>query len=592
MYQWKKYAIPALLLSIVAVGAFLRWYHFSDWIHFELDQARDARVIDRVLAGDPLDLPLLGPKAGGTFLRLGPGFYWIEYAGALLFGGAVFGGAMAVAIASIASIPVFYFLSRRYLAVHLALALTCLFSVSVFLVMYGRFAWNPNFIPFFTLLGFYALLRAVDTDEVRQGYWLVVAALSLGMATHMHFLAFLALPTIAAVFLVCRRPRIQLKFWVMSVVAIVFLYSPMILNEIETGGLNTKEFFAALTEKSTKESHPITEKVFRTVSEFGLHGIVITTGFEGATFPNIVAKDGVFGSVCDSKCDKGKWFGVAGIVIFGLSVLSLIRLWMREKNTQKKDLLFLSLLWLLVTFFLFLPLSYGIAPRFFLLNAPLFFLLLGFLLQTVQDFLFGEKRYGKTVVIGVVLLFVALNAHFLKYRFGELARADNESVESAPDRILKERIRVTLKQQQLIVDFMSYRAGIDPVPIYMFSEPQHRRALKYLMEKRHLENDVLGFSGIYQQGVYFLVLRTRSDHEDALRKYLKDYVVGEKTPFGTLTVIELHPKEDSIKEERQDFSIPESNAPSKAPARYTLREFLERNGSVTVEEDDIEEEVE
>ena len=35
-----------ILLAVLAIGIFLRSYHFADWLHFELDQSRDAKVID------------------------------------------------------------------------------------------------------------------------------------------------------------------------------------------------------------------------------------------------------------------------------------------------------------------------------------------------------------------------------------------------------------------------------------------------------------------------------------------------------------------------------------------------------------------
>ena len=93
----------------------------------------------------------------------------------------------------------------------------------------------------------------------------------------------------------------------------------------------------------------------------------------------------------------------------------------------------------------------------------------------------------------------------------------------------------------------------------MFSQHQHGRALKYLLEDRGIENAVLGFDGIYRQGVYFLILRTRSDHEDALMKYYTSYTIETKTLFGTLVVFELIPKPEAIIGERQDFSINKSS---------------------------------
>ncbi len=586
MEYWKKHHIVFLFLIILVIGAVFRFYQLGDWLHFELDQARDARVIDRALAGDVLDLPLLGPKAGGTFLRLGPGFYWLEYVGALWFGGSVVGGAFMVALASLLSIPLFYLIARRLFSTSISLGLCLLFSVSAYMVLYGRFAWNPNFIPFFTLLGLYALLRTVDRDERYQGRFLVLSALALGMATHMHFLAFLALPVIGGLFLVILRPRIALRFWVLAFTVFVALYVPMVLNEVATGGQNTQEFVAALSEKSTKEDHPLVEKAVRTVSEFGLHAIVILTGFEGATFPSVIIKDGTFGSVCDSKCDQGKWYGVAGVLILGLSVLLLVWRWWQTEPGRTRDVLLLMMLWFGVTFALFLPLSYGIAPRFFLLNAPLLFLLLGLLAQWIGGIISRKRSLGIVLSCGLIVLFVALNVHFLVARFDELARAGTESVVSAPDRILKEQIRVTLYQQETIVDFLERRSREEQVAIYMFSEPQYRRALKYLMERRGIENDVLGFSAIYRSGAYFLIVRAQSNIENRLEKYLPSFTVGPITSFGTLVAIELVPKPEAIMGERQDFSIPEKKAPSQAPPRYTLREFLARGDTTLMEEDE------
>src|SRR3989338_6583925 len=97
------------LIAIIGFGFFLRTYHFSDWLHFELDQARDVRVIDTALDGSATDLPLLGPKAGGTFLRLAPGFYYLEYVSALVFGRVPAGMAGVVGVFSLFPVPPFFF---------------------------------------------------------------------------------------------------------------------------------------------------------------------------------------------------------------------------------------------------------------------------------------------------------------------------------------------------------------------------------------------------------------------------------------------------------------------------------------------------
>ncbi len=580
-YMW-------VLVVIILFGSFLRLYQFEPWLHFELDQSRDARVVDEGFNGSFLDLPLLGPKAGGTFLRLGPAFYYLQYASGLVFGADPAGIAFFVPLLSILALVFVYLLIRRGFSRFESLALTLLFSVSVYVVLYGRFAWNPNLLIFFLPAGFYALLRAVDKEEKYGGRWFVGSMVFLTLATQFHFLAFLAVPAIAGLFLLLKRPVYSWKTWVVAIGVVPFLYLPMILNETEAGYTNTQEFLGAITEKSSKETHTFIEKTIRDATEYSQAAIVILTGFEGATIPAVVWEPGQIGTTCDAKCDQGKWYGVTGFLLLGLSVMALFWTRFRARAPKEKDFYDLSIIWLLISFVLFLPLSYGVAPRFYLLVTPLFFILLGVLLKTVSQGLPENKR---NLWFGFLVgLLVASNLYFLHGRFTELSLAKTEPVESRPDRILKEQIRVTLEQQRAVVAFFKERQQATGYPIYMFSDPQYRRALKYLMEREGIQNDVLGFSGIYTEGEYYLVFRQRGDYEPVLRKYRESYEVVEYKPFGTLMVIALTPKPEKVQGTRQDFSIVEKPAASQAPPRYTWREFFERQNASPAEDDDGEDE--
>ncbi len=591
-YWLTKWPLVFGLAMAIGLGFFLRVYHFSPWLHFELDQARDARVIDKALEGGIIDLPLLGPKAGGTLLRLAPGFYYLQYLSARVFGASPSGMAGFVVVFSILAIPSFYFLLRRYFPKKLSLGLTFLFATSAYFVMYGRFAWNPNLLPFFVIFGFYSLLRAVDHNETKKGMWFIISVFSLVLATHFHFLAFLALPIIFVIFLILRWPKFSWKVWLSALVISLVLYLPVFLNEKEANFANTQEFFQAVTEKSGKSQHTLAGKFIRDVSEHALGGMVIITGFEGGAFPSITTggERGRISWVCENRCDKGKWYGVAAVIVLISGLLSLIWFWRYAKEQKQRDFLWLCGIWFGVTFVLFLPLAYDIAPRFFLLSGPLFFILLGLLLKSLCKF-YDKLKIGRfvwllggQVVLLIIFLGVISNLYFLNQRFNELSRAKAEAVDSPPDRILKELIRVTFAQENAVVDFLERRARETGYPVYMWSEPQYRRALKYLMEKRGLENGVLGFDGIYRQGIYYLILRTQSDLEDALKKYRVNYTVGKTTSFGTLTAVELHPKIEAIDAERQDFSKLKASDLKSAP-RYTWREFWERNAVTSQEEE-------
>lgn len=575
--RWDIWVLSAFLV-VLCLGFFLRSHHFGDWLHFELDQSRDARVIDHTINGSIADLPLLGPKAGGTFLRLGPFFYYFQYASGLLFGRDPVGYAMGIIFLSVATIGIFFLFVRRVFSDRIALGLTAILSVSEFFVMYGRFAWNPNPLPFFILLGLYALLRSVDSREERRNLWFLLCIAMFGIASQLHFLAFISLPLILVIFLLLRRPRYAWKTWIGAFGIIALLYFPVVLNEIETGGQNSQEFVQAITKKSTKNDHTLLEKFVRDTSEHGLASLVIVTGFEGGSFPSIRLKDGTFSSYCVNRCDDGKWYGLMSIIVLGLSGLAFLSLWWRERERMKTDFFLLTGIWFAMTFLLFLPLSYGIAPRFFLLSGPMFLIFLGSLLVLLER-IFHRHQIGKWITLGICAILIGSNLFFLLERFDELSRAGTEAIDSPPDRILKERIRVTLEQQNRIIDFLAARSKETDYPIYMWSEPQHRRALKYLLERRGVQNAVLGFDGIYRQGVYYIILRAHSDHEDALKKYRENYTIGAKTSFGTLVAFELIPKSESIIADRQDFDAKKSSD-SSAPPRYTWREWFDRNHPV------------
>lgn len=591
LFSSRQAKIGLLVGIVILLGFALRAYNFAPWLHFELDQARDARIVDDGLRGDFFDLPLLGPKAGGTTLRLPPAFYYLEYLSAEIFGGSPAGIATLGMLLSVAAIAVFFFLVRRYFSAGLSLGLTFLFAVSEFFVMYGRFAWNPNLLPFFVLLGFYGLLRAVDHEESHKGRFFLLAVGSLALAMQFHFLAFVSLPVIAGAFLLLRRPSFSWKIWLWALLLAVFLYLPMFLNESQTGFANSQAFLEAVTKKSGKNDHSLLEKGIRGVSEHALYGVVVTTGYEGATFPAIVigTQEGeAIGWACDDRCDKGKWYGVAAVLLLGFGFLTLLVLWWKETVRHRVDFLLLTLLWFAITFALFLPLAYDMVPRFFLISGPAFFILIGLALSLLPLF-FGNRRGVQGAVLLVVALLALANLTSLVERFRELSLAGKEVVNSPPDRILKERIRVTLEQQQAVIDFLEQRSRESGYPVYMWSEPQHRRALKYLLEKRGVENAVLGVDGLYQEGVYYIILRAQSDTEDALKKYATSYTVGKTTNFGTLVAIELIPKPEAVKVVRQDFSKPKPSDSQGLP-RYTWREFLKRQQATAADDDEREEE--
>ncbi len=190
--------ITILFLAILALGIFLRTWHFSDWMVFNPDQARDAMMVSDVLAGNE-PWPILGPEAGNTHFDLGPWFYHLEIISGKIFGGDPWKLAIPDLIFSILTIPLFYFFVRKYFSVNMSLVLTFFSSISYFMVRYSRFAFNPNSIPFFVLLFLLGVLYFMESDKQKSLWGAALIGTAIGVGMQLHILLFFILPTVAGV---------------------------------------------------------------------------------------------------------------------------------------------------------------------------------------------------------------------------------------------------------------------------------------------------------------------------------------------------------------------------------------------------------
>lgn len=580
----RKNKFLIILLAIIFLGAFLRAYHFSDWLHFELDQSRDAKIIDLAMKEGPAALPLLGPKAAGSFLRLGPAFYYFKYLSALIFGNTPSGMATIIMIFGILAMPAFYFLSRRYFGRWLSLSLLVLFSTSLFLIMYSRFSWNPNTMPLFIILMMYFLLRAVDENEEqkKRGWSLMIAAFCLAVSTQLHFLAFVSVPVIVVLFLLVKRPRIRWMYWLGAIAIILFMNLPVFLNEAKTGGANFKEFKEVAMGKSNKNSdRTLIEKIFKNYTENSLNHFLILSS-QNTELPGLVQKNN-FDIKCDQSCRDNWFLGMISLVLFSIGIILLFKNLILEKEKRKKDFLIMIFIWFLVSFVLFIPLAFDISPRFWLLVSALPFVFLGLTFDFIIKILPKKIAIGSILIL--VLVFCASNLYKTYLRFSELRNASSEAVKVSADRILKEKNRVTLEQQYMIIDYINSFYKQNGYPVYLNSEPFYRRSFLFHLDRKNVPRDDLrnavNDNKIYRNGNYFLIYPTSANLDKEMNEYAGTYNVIGKKEFGTLTVFQLYPKTETINAEQQIIE-PESGKSKSAPGvpkRYTWEEIFNEDNT-------------
>lgn len=530
----KRYGYIWIILGIMLFSSWLRFYHFTDWLHYEFDQSRDNIIVSEAIKNGPLSLPLLGAKADGTQLHTGPLYYYFEYLSALIFGDTPQGHAYFVALLSIASIPIFYLLLRKFFNIFISLGLVYLYSISFFLVLYSRFGWNPNILPFFVISGIYCLMRATEKKSKHPGRWFVAAATLFCVATQLHFVAFFALPLFAIAYLIYERPRLSWRAWTASVFIVLMLYSPAIISDIILKGYNTKEFVRALTTK-TDQKNTLFEKTVSLIRTGAENYVLILSGNDRIWTPKIKFEKGWINISCKNHCkNTSPWLSYSAIAFFLVSASLII--W--QVIRRKKPIAIMGLFFV-ATFLIFTKIS--TEPRFYLLAVPLPFIFLG----NIVDLIWRKNALiAKIIFVGLIILLSYTNISRAMQRFSDLESADKRAVPPRSDRILKEPERVSLRQFLSIAKYMSSRSQENGYPVLVSSEMLYFRSFMYLTEKMGVSVGKLEKDPAYLNANNFVIFRTRK--AGGVKSYLQYYDITDKREFGTLTLFGLAPKADKV----------------------------------------------
>ena len=610
-----KFTIPIILFVITLFGAYLRLYHHEDLLHFQLDQARDAMVISEAVESGPGELPLLGPRAAGTMLRLGPAFYYLEYLSAKLFGNSPAGMNGINLLFSIFSIPLIYFLFRWYFSRLISVSVTAVYAVSLFAVTYGRFAWNPNSLLLFVpgLLISLLLLAKGGSRRIQLGL-IYLTAILLAITIQLHFLAFVVFPLLVFLFLFYQKLSTKFfstannqqkqsqHYWLhylLAGVLILAINTPIFINEYLTQGDNTKEFFKAIISKTeNSEEYSQLEKLTMNAGKYAQGYFLIVTGVEKTEVPEVWFTKGSWiinttaDVVCDYTCRERLPLMLVAVIFFlgGLIFFlsDTIKLWKqktkKELNLKKINFLILNALLFGITFFAFLSAAFKFPPRFLLTTFPVAFIFLGLWLEKLSSVIGiivkkvnskitkkGIDRIKAGLIILITLTLICLNLMFVAKRFASQLVAHTENyINVEKDLVLKEDIRFTLLQQNLIIDWILENSNDDP--IFVWAPPKYYRPFLYHLryQKGRKNSQRLRCSAPCNQATYFAVTRTTIP-TDFFEEDGKLFNSVASKSFGTLTVYKLSLKDPDSAEQEQCAPFKEKKAESYA-RRYTWGE--------------------
>ncbi len=251
MKCWSKLTPTKLLvIGLIVIGSFLRFYNLKDSLQFQGDQGRDAMVVADIFKNkDPV---FIGPVTSVGNMYLGPLYYyfmmpflWLSYPSPM-------GPAYAVALLGVLTVALIYFLGRKLVGEKAALWATVFYTFSSVVITYTRFSWNPNPAPLVSLLMIYWTDQA---SRQKPWFWPLVS-LAFAVLLQLHYLTLLAAGGAGLIWLIDLGKRIQkartehswqplLKLLWPSLAALLVLilsFTPLMLFDYKHNWLNLKAF--------------------------------------------------------------------------------------------------------------------------------------------------------------------------------------------------------------------------------------------------------------------------------------------------------------------------------------------------------------
>lgn len=411
------------LLLILGIGALLRLYRIRDYLVFLGDEGRDVLVVKRILLDHKFTL--LGPVTSVGGMYLGPIYYYFMAPFLWLSNFDPVGPAIMVALFGIATIYLIYKIGDDFFDRLTGLCASLLYATSPLVIIYSRSSWNPNVVPFFSVLLIYSLLQAFVN---KKWLWLFFAGLSFGVGLQLHYIT-LFFAVIFVLLFILNRSAISLGRFVLLVGGFISTFWPFLLFELRHNFTNTVTVLQFITRGNG--------------SNFGLTKLLVHT-------QDIATR--IFSRLLFSERTN-----VTMLLIFTLIIFYAIYFVATRKKPRIRAGLAILFIWFFVSILSYSLYQGAVYDYYFTPIFGLPFLLIGFFLS----FIFRTSWIGKATAIILLIFFLYFH------------------IKHSPFRIEPNRL---LNQSENIAQFVFEKTDGKPYNFALISSGNSDHAYRYFLE--------------------------------------------------------------------------------------------------------------
>jgi 4-amino-4-deoxy-L-arabinose transferase-like glycosyltransferase len=214
-----------ILIFILFLSLFFRYYHFWDLQYFQEDESIFYTILHKMVSEQ--SLVFVTPNAT-TGLHLGPFFHWLSLPLYIVFkGNPLYMGLVSPFIGMVTTLFI-YLAGKEVSNKKLALLSAFIYASSFQISLHDRRYWTLGVNSLFISISLYSLLK------IQKGHWiyLIPLVISMSFAWHSDFsLAVIPLSVLLSAFLVRKRP--PLRYALPSFVYLLISCIPVVLFEIK-----------------------------------------------------------------------------------------------------------------------------------------------------------------------------------------------------------------------------------------------------------------------------------------------------------------------------------------------------------------------
>lgn len=384
-YFKKNYKELILLFLILVVGAFFRLYKIGDYMTFLGDEGRDAIIVRRFLVN--FDIMLIGPGTSIGNMYLGPLYYYLIAPFLWIFKLSPVGPSVEVALFGVATILLVYLIGKEWFSKKAGFISAFLYAISPTVVIFSKSSWNPNIMPFFSLLMVYSIWKVWKKEKFN---WLIVASICFAFVMQSHYFGGLLLPLIiifwSLTFLALSTKSQEIndkspisKFVRLSLVSIFIfavLMSPLFIFDVRHNWMNfnsMKDFITGGDESLS--SNPL-QAIYK--------------------IPEVL-------DIVSARLLAGRVQNLGKVIVAVVSIPSIVLLLMRKRLHKNEASGFTVLtVWLLSGLFGLALFNYNLHDHYFGFLFPAPFLFFGGFIDGISENL---SKLGK-IVLFISLLFI------------------------------------------------------------------------------------------------------------------------------------------------------------------------------------------